>query len=83
MTYSKSFSVSTTPILIVPALPQYQEVNLHATAGVYLGETSSVSSSNGYLLDKDLNFQFRLEPNQAYYAVALVLSTVYVVATEL
>ncbi|CAB4122301.1 hypothetical protein UFOVP30_2 [uncultured Caudovirales phage] len=83
MTYSKSFTINTTPVLIVPALPQYQEVNLHATAGVFLGESASVSSSTGYLLDKDLNFQFRLEPNQAYYAVASVSSTLYVLATEL
>ena len=83
MTFSKSFVINSTPVLIVPALPQYQEVNCHATAGVFLGESASVSSTTGYLLDKDTNFQFTLEPNQAYYAVALVSSTLYVLATEL
>ena len=82
MTQSAVYTINSTPVLIVPALPQYQEVNLHATAGVFLGG-STVTTSTGYLLDKDVNFQFTLEPNQAYYAVAAVTSTLYVLATEL
>jgi len=82
MTASAVFTVNATPVLIVSALPQYQEVNLHATAGVYLGN-ASVTSSTGYLLDKDTNFQFTLEPNQSFYAVAPVTATLYVLATEL
>lgn len=82
MTTTAVFTVNSTPVLIVPALPQYQEVNCHATAGLFLGN-ATVSSSTGYLLDKDINFQFTLEPNQAFYASATVTSTLYVLATEL
>jgi hypothetical protein len=84
MTKSSQFSVtSATAVKVVSAAPQYQEVNFHSTQPVFL-DSATVTSSTGYLLDKDLNFQFTLEPGQDFYAIASGTTAVlYAIVTVL
>ena len=82
-TKSSQITVDGTAVLIAPAAPQYQEISLHASQPVFVGD-SAVTSSTGYKLDKDLNFSYTLAPNTDAYAIGNgVTATLYVLATVL
>ena len=82
-TKSSQVTVDGTAVLIVAAAPQYQEVSLHSTQTVFVGD-SVVTSSTGYRLDKDLNFTFTLAPNTEAYAIGNgVTATLYTLVTVL
>jgi len=82
-TLSSQLTVDGTAVLLAAAAPQYQEVSVHSTQTVFIGN-SAVTSSTGYRLDKDLNFSFTLAPNTESWIIANgVTATVYVLATVL
>ena len=82
-TKSNQLTVDGTPILLAAAAPQYQEISVHSTQTVFIGD-SVVSSTTGYRLDKDLNFSFTLAPNTESWIIANgVTATVYTIATVL
>lgn len=82
-TKSNQFTVDGTAVLVVPAAPQYQEVSLHSTQSVFIGD-SAVTSLTGYRLDKDLNFSFTLAPNIDCYAIGNgVTATLFTLVTVL
>jgi len=85
VTQSNQFTVTNgAAVKVVSAAPQYQQVNLHGTQPVYVGAVG-VTSSTGYLLDKDLNLQFTIEPYTDYYAIAssVLNATLYTLVTVL
>ena len=82
-TLSNQVAVDGTAVLLVPAAPQYQEVSVHSTQPIFIGD-STVTSTTGYKVDKDLNFTYTLAPHVESWSIANgVPATVYTLVTVL
>ena len=82
-TTSSQIAVDGTAVLLVDEAPQYQEVSVHSTQPIFIGDFA-VTSSTGYKVDKDLNFTYTLAPHTKSYSIANgVPATVYVLVTVL
>jgi len=82
-TTSSQISVDGTAVVLVPAAPQYQEVHLHTTSILYIGD-STVTTSTGLRLDNGDKLTFTIAPNFALYGITgSGTQTVYVMTTVL
>ena len=82
-TTNSQVSVDGTPVVLVPAASQYQEVHLHTSSILYIGD-STVSTSTGLRLDNGDKLTFTIAPNYSLYGITASGSqTVYVLATVL
>jgi hypothetical protein len=83
MTTTAQISVTSTATQLVPAASQYQEIHIHTTSILYVGD-STVTSSTGLRLDNGDKLTFTVSPNQALYGiVSSGTQTVYILATIL
>ena len=83
MTTTSQIAVTSTATLLVPAASQFQEVHLHTTSILYVGD-STVTTSTGLRLDNGDKLTFTISPNVALYGiVSSGTQTVYMLATVL
>tara|TARA_R110000868_G_scaffold195641_1_gene441304 strand:- start:877 stop:1131 length:255 start_codon:yes stop_codon:yes gene_type:complete len=78
MITTNQYTVGTTAVKVVPSHEGYRNASIHQNAGtVYLGGTSAVTTSTGFLLDNTSGpYTFQVGPLDEVWAIATISHTV-------